>query len=106
MGNGIHVGDVGTTITITIVDEDGTLIDISGASTKTFRLEDPVNAVEDKTAVFTTDGTDGKLYYTLIANDIDVSGNWRLQAILVFPTATNYSSILNIPVYDNLEAPA
>lgn len=107
MGKGIHVGDIGTPITLTVVDEDGTAIDISTASVKTYRVKDPEDTVTDKTASFDDDGVDGKLTYTTVDGDLETPGEYVIQVILTYPdTSKNHSSFYRMPVYENLEDPA
>lgn len=73
-------GVVGLIVTITILKEDGvTVRDIATATTKEIIFEKPDNTTVTKTAAFTTNGSDGKIYYTTIANDIDIAGLWQLQ---------------------------
>ena len=75
----IHNGDIGTIFELTIVDTDGTAIDVSTASVKYIYFADPDGDKVCKTAAFTTDGTDGKIQYTTIAGDIDEVGTWLVQ---------------------------
>ncbi len=72
------VDDYGTRL-IVVVEEDGEPLDISTATAKTLELTKPDGTVESKTAVFFTDGTDGKLLYTTIAGDMDVEGLWYVR---------------------------
>lgn len=100
--NEIHVGDIGTRITLTF--KDGTsVVDISGASTKQVWIADPDGNVAKKTGTFTTDGTDGKIYYDLVANDIDAAGNWSVQGYIVTASGTWYSDVKAMKVYANVE---
>ena len=60
---------------------DGTAVDISSYTTKEFFLVDPAGAASTaKTAIFDSDGTDGKLKYTILTTEIDTSGNWNVFA--------------------------
>ena len=56
----------------------GAVVDISNyAGTKTVRVRSPQGAnVVSATAAFATDGTDGKVTFSFIANNIDRSGTW------------------------------
>ncbi len=61
--------------------QDGVAIDISSYTTLQFFLVDPSgNASDALTAAFDSDGTDGKLKYTLQDGDIDESGEWQVFA--------------------------
>ena len=97
----VHVGDIGTTITLTF--KDGTsVVDISGASTKTIKLQDPAGNTASNAGSFTTDGTDGKLYYDLQANDVDEAGIWYVQGYVVLAGGTWHSDRKTMKVHANL----
>jgi hypothetical protein len=74
----VWVGDIGTVFEIDVGE------DISTATTKQIYFKKPNGATLTKTATFTTDGTDGKIEYTTVADDIDVAGTWQIQGRLVF----------------------
>lgn len=97
----IHVADIGTVVEIT-VKEDSTIVDLSGATTKQIVFMKPTGSTLTKTASFVTDGTDGKIKYATIAGDLDVHGDWKVQAILVFPSGTWHSSAHDFQVHENL----
>lgn len=71
-----HVGEL-------TCKEDGVAADISSYTTRQFILTDPAGTATVKTAAFKTDGTDGILTYTLIDGDIDLDGNWQVQARII-----------------------
>lgn len=71
--------DYGQVIERFLVDQSDVAIDISTASSKNFYLKKPDGTVLTKTALFTTTGTDGGLYYVLAAGDIDADGGWKFQ---------------------------
>jgi hypothetical protein len=99
----IHVGDVGTIFRLTITeDDDTTAVDVSTASTKKFYFLKPDGTKINKTAEFNTDGTDGKLKYTGVANDISVAGRWQVQAYVEIGTAKYYSTKATFSVQSNL----
>ncbi len=81
---GLHVGDVGAVIEVT-VNENGAAADISTVTTKQLKLEKPSGEVLSKDAAFTSDGSDGKIRYTTLADDLDEYGIWDCRAYLVFP---------------------
>lgn len=72
-------GDYGQQIERIYVDQNRVVVDISSASTKSFYLRKPDGTVLTKTALFTTTGADGALYYTLQSGDIDAHGGWGFQ---------------------------
>lgn len=74
----MHVGDIGTVLEVTLYDS-GVVVDISSATVKQFIFKKPDRTTATKAASFSTNGTDGKLRYTTIANDLDIAGDWELQ---------------------------
>jgi hypothetical protein len=99
----IHVGDVGTVITVTIYEDDGTTaIDVSTASTKTIYFKKPDGTKLAATASFTTDGTDGKIYYTTVTGDISVAGTYQVQGYVIIGTAKYYSTVGTFTVRKNI----
>ena len=99
----IHVGDIGTTFGVTIKENDS-IVDISSASTKEFHYKKPSGEILSKPVDFVTDGTDGKLKYTTITNDLDENGEWSLQVYLVLSSGTWSSDIINFMVYKNIKS--
>lgn len=90
----IHIGDKGTILRGTIVDENGAVVDISSATTLEMLLKPPVDAKMTKTAVFNTDGKDGKIKYVSLSTDFDEEGEWKVQARVVFVDGQVNSSII------------
>lgn len=101
MSDEIHVDDIGTVFTVTL-KESGSAVNVSTATTKTIKFKDPSGTASSKTADFTTDGSDGKIYYTTVADDLDEAGMWEIQAYVVMPTGTWSSSTKKFRVYPNL----
>ncbi len=100
--NEIHVGDVGTVLTLVVTD-NGTAVDISTASSKLIYLLPPDTATAlQKTGVFTSTGSDGSMYYTTIAGDLSKPGVWQVQAHVVLGTTTFSSDIGTFEVFRNL----
>lgn len=77
----LHVDDYGASLEVT-VEEDGSAVDISAATTTLIKMRTPDGRVLSKSATLTTDGTDGKMYYTLQQGDLDAPGRWRWQGYL------------------------
>lgn len=97
----VHVGDIGTVFTVTVADS-GTPVDISAATTIEIIFGKPYdNASVTKTAVFVTDGTDGKIKYTTVANDLNIAGPWEIQARITLPTGTWRSEVGEFTVHEN-----
>ena len=99
--NEIHQDDIGTAFTITVQD-DTTAVNISTATTRQIKFKKPSGTVLIKTGVFVTDGTDGKLRYTSVADDLDEAGKWYLQVYLVLTNWTGHSDQGEFVVYSNL----
>ncbi len=101
----IHVGDTGTRFELPIVDminDVSVAVDISSATVKTIKFRGPDNVTVSKTAGFTTDGTDGKIDYTSITNDIDQRGQWKIQAYIEMPSGKFHTSMSSFGVSGNL----
>jgi hypothetical protein len=97
----IHVGDVGTVFELTL-QEDGVAVNISTATLKQFIYTKPSGTATTKTASFTTDGSNGKLRYVSLANDLDTAGVWQLQAYVELPTGKWHSTVIQFVVEPNL----
>lgn len=76
---GFAYNDVGTIFIITIVDDNGDAVDISGATTKNIKFLKPDETAVTKTADFTTDGSDGKIQYETVDQDLIPAGLWHIQ---------------------------
>ena len=99
--NEIHQGDIGTILRLTV--KDGTdAIDLSAATTKEIVLRKPSGSMVTKDATFTTDGSDGQIQYTTVADDLDEAGIWRIQARVVLLGGTWRTDIARFEVYENL----
>jgi len=106
--NEIHKNDVGTVFEVTLRD-DTIIVDVASATvTKELVFKSPkpasgTSTVSTKAASFTTDGTDGKIQYTTIANDLNEIGLWNLQAHVILSTGDWRSDIQSFEVFANLE---
>ncbi len=99
MANSFRLNDYGLAITLTVVNRNQVFRPIDAATTKEFIFYPPEGAASiTKTAVFVTDGTDGKLTYTLLAGDLNIAGHWRVQAKVTEPTAVYRSAPLEFSV--------
>jgi hypothetical protein len=80
MATTVHAGDVGTTVEVTVTKDDGSALDLSGASIKRLKFKLSKTLLRD--GEFVSDGVDGKIKYTTIVDD-DVfkkAGTWKIQA--------------------------
>lgn len=97
----IFKGDIGTVFRGTF-KEDGTAFSIAGATTKDIIFEKPDGTSVTKAGSFFTDGSDGILQYTSIADDLNQGGKWRLQGYIILPSGAWHSDVVNFKVYDYL----
>lgn len=102
MSCGIHQNDIGTTLLVTICDCSNNAIDISSADTKQIILKKPSGSTLTKTAVFTTDGSDGKIQYVIESGDVDEVGTWKIQGKVVIGSYEWHSNFESFKVYRNL----
>ena len=98
----IHKDDIGTKIIVTMKDGT-TAVDISTATTKQIIFEKSDGTVVAKDAAFDSDGTDGKIFYIIITDDLNLTGSWKMQGRVTMPTGTWRSNVDLFTVYGNLE---
>ncbi len=77
--NNIHAKDYGWTGEIILV-QDRQVVNISSFTNLKFVLRSPSGAISEKTAVFSTDGSNGALRRVFLIDDITVPGDWEVQA--------------------------
>lgn len=99
----IHVGDEGVQFKIALLDCEA-VVDVSSATVKQIIFRNPDCSIVTKTASFYTDGTDGIIYYTTVAGDLDIPGVWQIQAYVETSSGKYHSSKTTFIVYENLEA--
>ena len=97
----IHYLNIGTQFERTVQD-GGSVVDISSATTKEILLKPPTGTTKAKAAAFTSDGTDGVLAYTTVLDDLDEVGTWQLQVHIVIDAGDFYTDVENFIVYGNL----
>lgn len=98
----IHLNDIGTIFRVSVVDESDASIDVSGALTKSIVFRKPDGTTVTQTADFYIDGTDGIIQYTSIADDLDQTGTWQLQAFVELPGGAWSSEVQAFKVRGNL----
>lgn len=79
---GLVVGQFGESVSLTVVDKNGSAVDISSYTTSLqVVLRDPLTlkTLTYSDASFYSDGTDGKVVFTPASGDIDRSGEWEGQ---------------------------
>ncbi len=85
-------------IEVTVQNQDGLIINLSTSTSRTFEFRKPSGVAVSKTALFVSDGTDGKLYYTTIPADLDEVGEWTMQAVVVDGGGDYPTDIIHINV--------
>lgn len=84
---GVMTGSYGQTITLTVVDEDGIVQDVSGYTTITIVARSPDGRTSaTANGSYVTDGSDGQVSFSFTSGQIDRSGPWNLQ--MEFATAS------------------
>ena len=101
MSDNIQVGAIGLIITLTITEDD-VAVNISSATTKQIKIRKPDGTVMAKTAAFTTNGSDGKVTYTTVADDIDLAGEYKAQAYVVMTGFMGHSTIVTFDAKRNV----
>ena len=99
--NEIHENDVGTKFLVTVTD-GSSAVNISSASTKQLIIKKPSGTKLTKATSFSTDGTDGKMYYNIAADDLDEAGTYKLQGKVIISDGTFYTDIQTFKVFRNL----
>jgi hypothetical protein len=103
--NEIHKGDNGTILEVTVKD-GASAVDISSATIKDFifRKPAPNSEVVLQSGVFTNDGTDGLLRFTVATSGfLDTVGKWDIQVFVSITGCTCKSDIGSFTVHDNLQ---
>lgn len=104
MGADVHLNDIGTIFELTILDQDDAVVNVSsavGAGTKVIRFEKPDGSVVSQEAVFSTNGTDGKIRYVSLSGDIDQVGTWSMQGFVNITAGEFSTECPEFPVRPN-----
>jgi hypothetical protein len=101
-----HVNDIGTIFRVTIYDTTSTggstVADVSDTTMRTLYFGRPDGTTFSRSAVLTTDGTDGKIEYTTVDGDLNTAGTWSIQAYVVSTAGSWNSTVGNFRVFENL----
>lgn len=92
-------GDIGTVFYITI-KKNGVVVPLQTATVKTFKFIDPAGVITEKTASFSTDGSNGVLKYTTIEGDLHTAGEWKIRPYVSMPTWTGHAKKVPFTVDD------
>jgi hypothetical protein len=98
----IHVGDIGLVFLVTIQDDLGPL-DVSQATSIQFLFLRPDGTVFGVPAQFNTNGTDGKVFYSTVIDDLSIPGTWMQQVRIAIGGALKNSDIGKFSVIANLD---
>lgn len=106
----MHVGDWGTTFEMTIMRRDTNKpLSLAGTETRLFLFQPPGEGAESfvKTATISNGtGTDGKLKYIFEEGDIEVPGDWEVQALVLGPDGQWHTDITTFTVGENIATPS
>lgn len=101
-----HVNDIGTVFRITVYDTTSTggsvVADVSDASTITFTFRRPDGTTFNKAGAFTSSGIDGKVQYSTVDGDLNGSGTWGIQVLIVSSAGTHNTSVGTFRVFENI----
>lgn len=99
----IHVGDIGTTFMVTIVEKDGiTPVPIESATVKKIFFKKPNGSKIVKNATLVNTGSDGKMKCLGSSGDIDIPGTWQIQGYIEISNGKFYSEKTKFEVHENL----
>jgi len=98
----LQANDIGSIIRFT-VKELGAVLDISAATAKKIFLQKKDKTIITVDALFTTDGTDGKIEYITSGSDfLTPFGKWKGQGYVEMDGGSWHTSIVDIEVGSNL----
>ena len=93
------VGDYGFAIVLTLTDATGTAVNISTATTKSYNIRKPDQTVSTVTATFVSDGSEGKLTWTVTTGFFTLAGEYQIEAYVTDgSTYAKRSSLATISV--------
>jgi hypothetical protein len=101
-------GDYGINITYTIRDENGAARDISAATSIKLRIGryGETNSIIEGTMVFTNDGKDGLVSYTILQTDLLTSGYYDAEILLMEANSKLTAKMFTIQIVDILNTKA
>ena len=99
--NELHLNDIGTQFLLTVTD-GSTAVNISSATTKQIIIKKPSGTKITANTAFSSDGTDGKMFYNTVVDDLDEAGSYKLQGKVIISDGTFYTDITSFKVHRNL----
>lgn len=99
-----RIGEVGVALRATFVDQDGTVIDLSSATSKEIRLESPKGVSKQLAGQWPAgeDGTQGNVEGVTVLATIDEIGTWKWQGHATGPSFDIYTEIATFKAESNL----
>lgn len=90
--------DYGVALVIEMRDKDGAALDLSGADSIVYTATPPGMAPRTWTGALSTDGSDGRITYTLQDGDLrngaaTIAGRWRVTAAVAQASAWRRSTL-------------
>ena len=103
----LQVGAVGAQLEIQVYEyNDETrldeIVDISGADTYSIVVQRPDETTFTRSATFSSDGTDGKIYIVTEATDLTIAGTYYIQGDISLSVWQGRSTIGQFEVKENL----
>jgi uncharacterized protein YfaS (alpha-2-macroglobulin family) len=78
----LFLNDFGIDIFLTVTDQDCAAVSVVATTAREFEFRKPDGTLVTKTAVFVTDGSDGRLKYTIESGLLNMVGTWSVRVKL------------------------
>ena len=93
----IFVGQI-LDLKFTIRDQNGSTVDLTGATLKEILFKRVGGPTTSETAGFITDGSDGGITFTTAQTTFNAAGDWRIQAKVEMNSKLYFSNIITFQV--------
>lgn len=101
--NILQVGVIGAQLEVEVLQDcAGNILPLQTATLKEITVKRPDDTTFTRSAIFTTDGSDGLIYIATQVGDITLEGTYYIQAYLELPTWQGNSDIGEFEAQDNL----
>jgi BppU N-terminal domain len=98
----IQSNSTGTVFRRTLLKEDGSVLDLTGATTLELVFTRPNETTFTRTASVVGPATDGTIEYVGLNAEFDMVGPWRWQARAVIPSGEWWDEVFDFNVRPNL----
>jgi hypothetical protein len=99
----LQVGIIGALLEVEVLQDcNGAVLNLQTATLKEVTVKRPDDSTFTRSAVFTSDGSDGLIYIATQSGDITLAGTYYIQAYLELPTWQGNSDIGEFDAQDNL----